>query len=400
MKYCSTTLAVSIKSFAAKTTIVAAAVLIAASGPMVLGSSVVARNFDAEINAQRKQRDELQAKASHVSAMADTYEEQLSRTRAEQRAIEGQITETQKRLDKIVAKIKQTEEKIEYNAFVSGEIINDMAIADDEPLFMQLATSDNIADVIDTFENQMSVQKELKRSTDETKRLQKDLEKQEDEEKLIALDQENQRAELASKQAEQKALVDETRGEEAAYRELAEEKNAEIKRLQEEQRAAIAAAYSGSGGGMIAAGNLPAYSSWAGANCYVDNAGYSHRGARGNGQDPVGYGCNQCVSYTAWKMGQEIGYIPSYWGNANMWPASARAAGFKVTSQQPPAGQKALGVMSAGRWGHIVYIESSNPSAGTVDISQYNEWIDGKGFGYYSTRTGVEAWRYDTYIYL
>ena len=96
-------------------------------------------------------------------------------------------------------------------------------------------------------------------------------------------------------------------------------------------------------------------------------------------------------------MIQKTGYGPSYWGNANMWPNSARNAGFTV-SRTPRA--NSIGVIMAGQWGHVVYVESYSAGSGTVNISQYNEWLPGLGYGYYSERNGVSAAQYDWYIYL
>lgn len=60
-------------------------------------------------------------------------------------------------------------------------------------------------------------------------------------------------------------------------------------------------------------------------------------------------------------------------------------------------------MMSPGAYGHIVYVESVN-SDGTLNISQYNEWLNGEGgkygYGHFSTRSGVSPYTYDTYIYL
>ena len=84
-----------------------------------------------------------------------------------------------------------------------------------------------------------------------------------------------------------------------------------------------------------------------------------------------------------------------YWGNANQWPASARAAGY-TTSSTPRV--NAVGVISAGDFGHVVWIEAVNGD-GTVDVSQYNYYnAGGPGWGNYS-KMRVSASTYDTYIY-
>ena len=80
-----------------------------------------------------------------------------------------------------------------------------------------------------------------------------------------------------------------------------------------------------------------------------------------------------------------------------MWPAAARNAGFS-TGRTPRA--NALGVISAGQYGHIVYIEGYDAGSNTVRISQFNYFnAGGPGWGHYREMT-VPARTYDTYIYL
>ena len=106
----------------------------------------------------------------------------------------------------------------------------------------------------------------------------------------------------------------------------------------------------------------------------------------------------ECVSYVAWKVYQKNGHMP-YWGgsgNANQWPGNAQAAHIS-TGSTPKA--KSAGVISAGVYGHIVWVESVNGD-GTINISQYNELnAGGPGWGNYSERYNVDPSTYDTYIY-
>ena len=75
------------------------------------------------------------------------------------------------------------------------------------------------------------------------------------------------------------------------------------------------------------------------------------------------------VSYAAWKVEQKYGYMPNWGGNgnANQWPANARAAGYKVTNT-PKAGY--VGISNAGPWGHAVWVEEVDGDR--IHISQYN----------------------------
>lgn len=356
----------------------------AASGPISMGPMANARDYDAEIRALRGQIDGLQNEAGKLRQRADSLQTELARLQAEQDTIQAQINLSQAKREKLLADISETERKIEQNALVSGEIINDMAISDDEPLFMQLATSNNLADVIDTFENQMSVQKELKRSTDESKRLKKELEDQKAEVERVIADQEGQRAQLAAKQAEQNTLLEQTRGEEAAYKKLADEKNAQVSELQRQQAAELAARARSTGGGYT---NLPGDGSrggyptqWATApmNAYVDSWGMYTR---------------QCVSYTAFKVSQAYGNMP-YWGgvgNANQWDDNARRMGIPQGRTPKPG---SVGVVNSGAYGHTAWVESVNAD-GTINISHFNVGWNGE----YSYWANLSPSYFDTYIY-
>lgn len=385
------------KGLVTQSVLVAAAVVMTLSIPMAIttSNSVYARDYEAEIQAVQNKINAYQDEARKLSKKAQTLENELAKLTSEKASIQAKVDLSQAKHDKLKKDIKDNEKKIADNRDALGLTIADMYVDTNISPLEMLASSNNIGDYVDKQTYQASMSKQLSDKINEIQKLKAELEKQRVAVTRVLADQTNQRNALAEKEAERSRLVRETRGKESAYQDLTEEAKAKKKQIVKAQQDAIAAAYNNGGGGMISAGNLPAYASWAG-NCYVDNAGYSHGGNGGGGQDPVGYGCNQCVSYTAWKMGQVTGYIPSYWGNANMWPNSARNAGFKVTSQ-PRA--KSLGVISAGQWGHIVYVESVN-SDGTLNISQYNEWLPGKGFGHYSTRNNVSPATYDTYIYL
>ncbi|HMR72992.1 MAG TPA: CHAP domain-containing protein, partial [Candidatus Saccharibacteria bacterium] len=84
----------------------------------------------------------------------------------------------------------------------------------------------------------------------------------------------------------------------------------------------------------------------------------------------------ECVSYTAWKVFQKNGYMP-YWGgrgNANQWPANARAAGIP-TGSTPKVGSVAVSM--SGPYGHTMWVEAVNGNQ--IYVSQYNYYYNGWG---------------------
>lgn len=388
------------KGLATKSLLVAVAVLAVVAVPMSFTQKLYADPYDDQLRALQSQIDSYQLQASELSKQGDSLQNQLTILSNQKASIQAQLDASQVKYDQLQAEIAANEKKIEQNKEALGETIADMYVDGSISPLEMLASSNNIADYVDQQEQRSAVSDALSSTIDEIKSLKKQLEQQKIEVERVLADQKTARDALAAKEAEQATLVAQTRNEEASYRQLSAEKQAEKAKVQQAQQAAIQAAMQRAGGGAslnISAGDgsMGGYP-WAG-NCYVDANAWSWGGAGGNGEDPLGYGCRQCVSYTAWKMYQKTGYAPRYWGNANMWPSSARNAGFSV-GYTPRS--NALGVISAGAYGHIVYIEEFYPSSGMVRVSQFNYLnAGGPGWGHYSEMT-VPAGTYDTFIYL
>lgn len=394
--------------FATKAISVAVAVLSIVAVPMTMTQRTYADKYDDQIRAIQGQIDSYQAQASELSKQGDSLQNQIDILSAQKASIQAQLDASQTKYDKLQADIAATETKIAGNKEALGETIAQMYVSGTISPLEMLASSNNISDYVDQQTARSSITDAIGQKITEIKALKKQLEAQKVDVERVLTDQKNSRDALAAKEAEQAALLAQTRDQEASYQQLSSQKQAEKAQVQQAQQAAIAAAIAaasrrstgGGGGGAsftISAGDgsMGGYP-WAGG-CYVDANAWSHGGAGGNGEDPLGYGCRQCVSYTAWKMYQKTGYAPRYWGNANMWPGSARSAGFSV-GHTPRA--NSLAVISAGAYGHIVYVEGYNPSNGTVRVSQFNYYnAGGPGWGNYSEMT-LPAGTYDTYIYL
>lgn len=394
MKQQSATLPVSRASFGKMLCHLSLSAVLVLSSVFVLAESVSARDFEAEIRRIQTEIDQYQAKAGELRSRADNFQRQLDTLTNQKAIIQAQINIKQAEHDQLVADIAANEAKIIKNQDALGDTIADLYVDGDISALEMIASSKNIGEYVDKQEYRSSIRDALKTKIDQIKQLKKKLEQQQKDVERVIADQQLARDELARKEAEQQTLVNQTRGEEAAYRNLTANREQQKLQVQKEQDDLIKARMQGAGM-LRGGGSLGSYAAWAG-DCYVDGNAMSHGGAGGGGEDPWGYGCNQCVSYAAWKTYQVTGYAAKYWGNANMWPNSAR--GKFTVSSQPRA--KALGVISSGEFGHIVYIENYNPAANTVDISQYNEWLPEGGWGQYSTRSGVPAGRYDKYIYL
>jgi peptidoglycan DL-endopeptidase CwlO len=398
MKLRSTTPVSKTNSTAKKSLIITVALLLAVLTPIQMTNMVKADDFDQKIAQIQAQIDEYQAQAAKLNGQADTLQKEVDSLTAQKNVIQGQINLKQTEHEQLVANIAANEKKIAESQDALGGTIADLYVSSDVSPLEMLASSQSIADYVDKETYRTTVRDSLTSTIASIKKLKKQLETQKKDVERVLAEQKFARDELQRKENQQASLVSETRGQEAAYKTLVGQREGQKLELQRQQQAAIEAAIRrASGGGPI--NILPGDPNKGGypweAGCWVDANAWSHGGADGNGGDPLGYGCRQCVSYTAWKVGQRTGNFPRYWGNANQWPSSARSAGYQ-TGSTPRA--NSVGVISAGAYGHVVWIEAVNGD-GTVDISQYNYFnAGGPGWGHYS-KMRVSAATYDTYIY-
>jgi surface antigen len=77
----------------------------------------------------------------------------------------------------------------------------------------------------------------------------------------------------------------------------------------------------------------------------------------------------ECVSYTAYRVANSGRVMPFGFGDANKWPAAARAHDIPVSST-PQVGDVAIKM--GGKHGHSMYVEAVNAD-GTISISEYNK---------------------------
>ena len=76
----------------------------------------------------------------------------------------------------------------------------------------------------------------------------------------------------------------------------------------------------------------------------------------------TGYAYGQCTAYVAKRRP-----IPQNWGNARDWVRNAKAVGFTTGPNARPG---AIGQTTAGRYGHVVYVEKVEN--GQVYVSEMN----------------------------
>jgi surface antigen/peptidoglycan hydrolase CwlO-like protein len=387
------------KGLVARSLLVTMTILMVLTVPLTASPRVSADQFDDQIKALQREIDAYEAKARNLQTHADSLQVQLNVLTSEKRQIQAQISLNQAKSNKLKQQIKATEQTIKDNKEALGQTLASLYIEDKISPLEMLASSKNIGDYVDKQEYRSSIREQLSKTIDKIQTLKASLVQQKVAVERVLGDQTNARNALSAKEAQQQGLLTATRGEENAYQQLSAESNAKKLEVQKQQQAAIEEAMrQANGGGPV--NILPGDPNKGGypweQGCTVDGNAVSHGGANGNGGDPLGYGCRQCTSYAAWKIIQKTGYEPMYWGNANMWPGSAQAAGF-TTGNTPRVGS--VGIISAGQYGHVVFVEAVNDN-GTVDVSQYNYYnAGGSGWGHYS-KMRVSSSTYDTYIYL
>ena len=378
----STTQTVS-KTFVAQATAVSMAILMAGTGVFHLGSFVLARDYDAEIQAKESEVQQYSSEADRLGQVATTLQGALDEINAQVSAIQAQINESQQKHDDLVAQIAKNEEVMQANRDALGEILSELYIDDQISPLEMLASSDTIGDYIDKQEQRSSLKQALNDKIKDIKQLKQQLEDDKKAVENVLKDQESQRQQLASKQAEQQKLISDTKNDQNAYSALAAERNSEISKLREEQRrsnlnnvGSIPAASSGNGGYPAIWANAP-------LDAYIDNWGLYTR---------------ECVSYVAWKVSSTGRYVPHFGGagHAYQWPTtlsgvySPTLGGTIQQGSTPKAG--AAAIMYGGPYGHVMYVEAVNGD-GTITVSDYNLGVDGL-YRYYSrSASGL------TYIY-
>ena len=346
-------------SLVSRASLVAMSALLAGSGIFGLASHVLARDYNAEIQAKQQEADNYNSEASRLGEMADSLQAELDKINGQISAIQTQISDSQKKINSLNDQIKKNEELIKHNRKAMGRILADLYVDDQISPLEMLASSKNISDYIDKQEQRNSLKTSLNDKIKEIKSLQKKLEENKKSVENTLRDQELQRNAMAAKQSEKAKLITDTKNDQNNYAALAQKRNSEVAKLREEQLKENKKRFT-VGTGSVGTGGYP--SKWANAplDAYVDDWGLYTR---------------ECVSYVAWKVASTGRYVPYFGGagNANEWPSTAARHGIPSGST-PKAG--AAAVMNIGYYGHVMYVESVNGD-GTITISDYNRGWDG-----------------------
>lgn len=398
MKRRSTT-PVSAKGLVTKSVIIAAAVTMAIVPPFGLQKTARADQYDDQIAAYQAEIDQYSAQAKALGEQVKTLQGELAALNIQTDTIKAQIAVSQTQLAQLKQQIADLQVKIDQNKAALGDTLADMYASDNVTPLEMLAGSSNIADYMDQQEVRTSMTDQLSQYLTTINKQKAEVEQKKADQERVLVDLQKSQDALASKEAEKQDLISKTQGDQNTYNSLVSDRQAKQLATMQAQQAAIEAAIKAASGGRgnvtVVGGSSGGYP-WDSSNCYVDAYAYSWYGSDGNGGDGYGYGCRQCVSYVAWRVGKERGYVPTNWGNAYDWVANGRAAGYTV-SREPRAGSAGV-ITAGGSPGHIVWVESVNGD-GTLTIAQYNYFnAGGPGWGNFS-RMIVPAGTYQWFVY-
>jgi len=103
--------------------------LLAGSSIFGLASHVLARDYNAEIQAKQQEADNYNSEASRLGEMADSLQAELDKINGQISAIQTQISDSQKKINSLNDQIKKNEELIKHNRKAMGRILADLYVS-------------------------------------------------------------------------------------------------------------------------------------------------------------------------------------------------------------------------------------------------------------------------------
>lgn len=328
--------------------------MVAALTLIMAPATAVADQFDDQINALQNQANANQAQANAAAAQASTYQGELDRLNGQAAAIRGAIAANQAKYTQTQQRIADNEAQLDQQKLVLGANIKQMYLDSSTTPLEALVGSNSLSDYFDKQEYQDKVKDKIQSAMASIQELQAQLEKESAQLEHILADEKAQQAQVVALQQQAQALVNQFQGQEAAYEAQVRQNNSQISSLRAQQAAAMAARFGGAAGtGPACGGGYPGKWCNVPQDSTVDSWGMYNR---------------ECVSYTAWRESVNGKYVPYGMGNANQWPAAARANGIP-TGSTPRAG--AVAIWYVGSYGHAMYVEQVYGD-GSFLVSQYN----------------------------
>lgn len=331
--------------------------LVAAS----LGSPVTrADTYDDQINSLNAQNAQNQNALGSLEGQAASYQAAISQLQSQISTIQGQIAANQAQQASLAAQIQQDEDEISHEKQVLGEDLKTMYVDGQMSTIEELATSNSLSDYVDKQTYREAVQSKIQSTLKEIANLQAQLQQQKHQVDELLIDENSQNDALNAAEAQQQQLLAYNQSQQDAYTAQMRANNTKIASLRAQQAAAMAARFGGAPGtGPACGGGYPGMWCDAAQDSLVDSWGMYNR---------------ECVSYAAWAMTAKYGHhVPYGLGNANQWPAGARADNIP-TGSTPRVGSVAIWYV--GTYGHAMVVDAVYGD-GSFLISQYNYSFNG-----------------------
>ncbi|MCA9350257.1 CHAP domain-containing protein [Candidatus Nomurabacteria bacterium] len=320
-----------------------------------------ASSLSAQISQNNQAAAELAAQGETLKARIAEFDAQINQT-------DIQIRLVQNKLAQLEIELNNAQKELDRHKVLLRASIKELYKKDDASSVELLVSVSNFSEYFNNKAYLNKLKSSIQESTEKVIALKEQIESQRNEQAKLLKQEQDSRAILAQARAEKDQLLADTQGQEANYRNQANS----LRQQQNQVMAAIAERMAASGVSIISGSGNGGYpAKWA-------NADYNNPPI-----DSWGMYARQCVSYTAFKVWQSGRNMP-YWGgrgNANQWPANARAAGYEVDRDPRPGD---VAITYNGVYGHAMYVEAVNGR--TVTVSQYNYIVNGQ-WGQYSEMT-------------
>lgn len=352
-----------------------------------------ARDFNAEIKALQNQINDLNQRASDSASQADTLQNKINELQSRQDSLQAQINLSTTEREQLEQQIAEAEAKIKKQTEALAQTLQDQYYSGQTSSLDILMNSKSVSDYVDRQTRQQAMSDQISSSTKEIQKSKADLETKKVEVEKVIDRQNKQKAELASAQNEQRQLLEQTRGEEAEYKKRSAETQKKMEQVKSELEAANRVLRQNASGGSSVGRPVPGAQGSNGARC---GGGYPTKWCNA-GQDTLidswGMFNRECVSYAAFRVANDHGYMP-YWGGQGMayqWYSNAMAAGYKITTTPAPGTVAWRGISGQTPVGHVGFVESVNGNKYVV--SEYNatgngtyrkyEYTVGSGFTHF-----------------
>lgn len=364
-------------------------ITVIASGLLIGAPTVSADIYQQQIDSLNAQNAQAQNSADNLGVQAASYQDEINQLQVQISTLQDAINTNQNKQNQIQAQIQADQDEITQEKQTLANVIHTMYVSGQVSTVEILASSKNISDFVDAETYRSAVSNEIQNLVTKISNLEDQLKQQNAQLQIVINTESQQNAQLTANEQKQQSLLAYTQAQQDAYNQQIQSNQSRIAVLRAEQIAANKRLLNGGGsiittgscGGTYPASAVSPGGTW-GCDYPLDNT-----------IDNWGMYNRECVSYTAWMVYENYGYMP-YWGgsgNANEWPANAEAAGIPIGST-PKVGSVAIYMGGAGDpFGHAMWVVGVSGNMITVD--QYNLYYDGNFYETTINGSGL------TYIY-